>query len=165
MVERYSLVRHRVTAFGQNDVAEEIVVGECRYRGRRPSTTSAIASDDGGAYIRDSQVSYSRCWLLTKVNYETPPVIITDFVLYSTWIALAGSIGIVLPSGGSVSFLYGFIFCVLCNFALAASLGELAAIWPTAGGQYHFVYALCTERWKKSMVREFRHVNLTVLNS
>lgn len=70
---------------------------------------------------------------------------------HSTWIALAGSIGLVLPSGGSVSFLYGFIFCVLCNLALAASLGEMAAIWPTAGGQYHFVYALSTDSWKKSM--------------
>ncbi|KAI0454355.1 choline transport protein [Xylaria acuta] len=73
------------------------------------------------------------------------------FAILNTWIALAGSIGLVLPSGGSVAFLYGFIFCVLCNFALAASLGELAAIWPTAGGQYHFVYALCTDKWKKSM--------------
>ncbi|KAI8629942.1 choline transport protein [Xylariaceae sp. FL1651] len=73
------------------------------------------------------------------------------FAILNTWIALAGSIGLVLPSGGSVSFLYGFIFCVLCNLALAASLGELAAIWPTAGGQYHFVYALCTDTWKKSM--------------
>ncbi|KAI1637028.1 amino acid/polyamine transporter I [Biscogniauxia mediterranea] len=73
------------------------------------------------------------------------------FAILNTWIALAGSIGLVLPSGGSVSFLYGFIFCVLCNLALAASLGELAAIWPTAGGQYHFVYALSTERWKKPL--------------
>ncbi|KAI1778092.1 amino acid transporter [Hypoxylon cercidicola] len=73
------------------------------------------------------------------------------FAILNTWIALAGSIGLVLPSGGSVSFLYGFVFCVLCNLALAASLGELAAIWPTAGGQYHFVYALCTDAWKKSM--------------
>ncbi|KAI0156971.1 choline transport protein [Xylariaceae sp. FL1272] len=73
------------------------------------------------------------------------------FAILNTWIALAGSIGLVLPSGGSVSFLYGFIFTVLCNLALAASLGEMAAIWPTAGGQYHFVYALCTDKWKKSM--------------
>ncbi|KAI0017029.1 choline transport protein [Xylariomycetidae sp. FL0641] len=73
------------------------------------------------------------------------------FAILNTWIALAGSIGLVLPSGSSVSFLYGFVFCVLCNLALAASLGELAAIWPTAGGQYHFVYALSTDRWKRSM--------------
>lgn len=72
--------------------------------------------------------------------------------LHSTWIALAGSIGLVLPSGSSVALLYGFIFCVMCCFCVAASLGELSAIWPTAGGQYHFVYALCTERWRKPMV-------------
>jgi choline transport protein len=58
----------------------------------------------------------------------------------STWIALAGSLGIVLPSGGSVAFLYGFIFCVLCNLCLGASLGEMASVLPTAGGQYHFTY-------------------------
>ncbi|KAL2686829.1 hypothetical protein Neosp_004371 [[Neocosmospora] mangrovei] len=73
------------------------------------------------------------------------------FAILNTWIALAGSIGLVLPSGGAVSLVYGFIFCVICNFALTASLGEMAAIWPTAGGQYHFVFALCTERWKRVM--------------
>ncbi|CRK05832.1 hypothetical protein BN1723_001636 [Verticillium longisporum] len=73
------------------------------------------------------------------------------FAILNTWIALAGSIGLVLPSGGPVSLLYGFVFCVMCNFALTASLGELAAIWPTAGGQYHFVYALCSTKWKRVM--------------
>ncbi|KAL7932848.1 amino acid transporter-like protein [Trichoderma chlorosporum] len=73
------------------------------------------------------------------------------FAILNTWIALAGSIGLVLPSGSSVALLYGFIFCVLCCFCVAASLGELSSIWPTAGGQYHFVYALCTERWRKPM--------------
>ncbi|KAH7017122.1 amino acid/polyamine transporter I [Ilyonectria destructans] len=73
------------------------------------------------------------------------------FAILNTWIALAGSIGLILPSGGSVSLLYGFLFCVLCNFALTASLGEMAAIWPTSGGQYHFVYALCTDKWNRLM--------------
>ncbi|KAF8866182.1 choline transport protein [Acephala macrosclerotiorum] len=73
------------------------------------------------------------------------------FAVLNTWIALAGSIGIVIPSGGSVAFLYGFIFCVLCNLCLAASLGELASAWPAAGGQYHYAYALASEKWKKSI--------------
>lgn len=70
----------------------------------------------------------------------------------STWIALAGSIGLILPSGGSVAFLYGFIFCVACCLCVAASLGEMSAIWPTAGGQYHFVFALCSEKTKYPVV-------------
>ncbi|KAM0741843.1 hypothetical protein ACQRIT_004700 [Beauveria bassiana] len=71
------------------------------------------------------------------------------FAILNTWIALAGSIGLILPSGGSVAFLYGFLLCLVCSFCVAASLGELAAIWPAAGGQYHYVFALCTEKWRK----------------
>ncbi|KAM0289403.1 hypothetical protein ACHAO9_006056 [Fusarium lateritium] len=82
---------------------------------------------------------------------STLTMVAMAFAILNTWIALAGSIAYILPSGGSVSFIYGFVFCVICNLALAASLGELAAIWPTAGGQYHFMYALCTPRWKRSM--------------
>jgi amino acid transporter len=58
-----------------------------------------------------------------------------------------------MPSGGSVSFVYGFIFCIICNICLSASVGELASLWPTAGGQYHYAYAMATKKWKKSMVR------------
>ncbi|KAH6975734.1 amino acid/polyamine transporter I [Ilyonectria destructans] len=73
------------------------------------------------------------------------------FAVLNTWIALGGTIGLVLPSGGPVALLYGFIFCVLCNYALVSSMGELTAIWPFAGGQYHYVYALCSERWKRPL--------------
>lgn len=74
-------------------------------------------------------------------------------VVISTWISLAGSLGLVMPSGGSVSFVYGFILCIICNICLSASVGELASLWPTAGGQYHYAYAMATKKWKKSMVR------------
>lgn len=57
-----------------------------------------------------------------------------------------------MPSGGSVAFLYGFIFCVICNLCMSASLAEMSSIWPTAGGQYHWAYALSTDEWRISMV-------------
>ncbi|KFY50299.1 hypothetical protein V496_09408 [Pseudogymnoascus sp. VKM F-4515 (FW-2607)] len=82
-------------------------------------------------------------------RFSTLSTVAMAFAILNTWIALAGSIGLILPSGSSVVFLYGFIFCVLCCFCVAASLGELSSIWPTAGGQYHFVFALCTDKWKK----------------
>ncbi|KAH7182435.1 amino acid/polyamine transporter I [Fusarium flagelliforme] len=82
---------------------------------------------------------------------STLTMVAMAFAILNTWIALAGVMAYILPSGGQVSFIYGFIVCVFCNLALAASLGELAALWPTAGGQYHFMYALCTPRWKRPM--------------
>jgi choline transport protein len=65
-----------------------------------------------------------------------------------------------MPSGGSVSFVYGFIFCVICNICLSASVGELASLWPTAGGQYHYAYAMASDKWKKSMVSDMLPVGL-----
>ncbi|KAF4946103.1 hypothetical protein FSARC_14273 [Fusarium sarcochroum] len=73
------------------------------------------------------------------------------FAILNTWISLAGSLGLVMPSGGSVSFVYGFIFCVICNICLSASVGELASLYPTAGGQYHYSFALSTKKWKSLM--------------
>ncbi|KUJ22950.1 amino acid permease [Mollisia scopiformis] len=84
-------------------------------------------------------------------SFSKLSMVAMTFAILNTWIALAGSIGIVMPSGSSVAFLYGFIFCVLCNLCLAASLGELASAWPTAGGQYHYAHALAKENWKKSI--------------
>ncbi|KAJ1335027.1 choline transport protein [Microdochium nivale] len=65
-------------------------------------------------------------------------LVVMAFANLNTWIALAGSMGLVLPFGVPVVFLYDLIFCVACNFALVISQGEFAAIWPTASGQYHF---------------------------
>ncbi|KAM0716361.1 hypothetical protein Q7P37_007806 [Cladosporium fusiforme] len=73
------------------------------------------------------------------------------FAILNTWIVLASTLAIVLPAGGPVAFFYGFFFCVLCNFCIAASLGEMASVWPTAGGQYHYAYFLSTEKWRCSM--------------
>ncbi|KAK5047323.1 hypothetical protein LTR84_006845 [Exophiala bonariae] len=82
------------------------------------------------------------------------------FGILNTWICLAGSLGIVMPSGGSVAFFYGFIFCVLCNLCLSASVGELSSIWPTAGGQYHYTYALCNDNWKMLMSFSVGWINI-----
>lgn len=56
-----------------------------------------------------------------------------------------------------MSFVYGFIFCVICNIALSASVGELASLYPTAGGQYHYAYALSTKKWRKLTVNPTSH--------
>ncbi|RGP73097.1 hypothetical protein FLONG3_6412 [Fusarium longipes] len=66
------------------------------------------------------------------------------FAILNTWICLAGSLSIVLPSGGSVAFF----------------LGELTAIWPTAGGQYHFQWALTAEKWRKVMSFAVGYINI-----
>ncbi|KAF2851897.1 amino acid permease [Plenodomus tracheiphilus IPT5] len=62
--------------------------------------------------------------------------------LMATWEALATVVATALTTGGAPCLFFNFLMSVICTIAIALSLGEIASIWPTAGGQYHWVAAL-----------------------
>ncbi|TWU77414.1 hypothetical protein ED733_006447 [Metarhizium rileyi] len=63
--------------------------------------------------------------------------------LMATWEATSTVIATALVSGGSPCLFYNYILSFMFSICVAASLGEIASIYPTAGGQYHWVAALC----------------------
>ncbi|ERF74098.1 hypothetical protein EPUS_06367 [Endocarpon pusillum Z07020] len=65
----------------------------------------------------------------------------------ATWEPLAALLQGGLNNGGPVSLIYGFVLCFCGTLATAASLGELASMAPTSGGQYHWVSLLATGKW------------------
>lgn len=65
----------------------------------------------------------------------------------ATWEPLAALLQGGLLNGGPVSLVYGFLFCFIGTLATAASLGELASMAPTSGGQYHWVSILTPPKW------------------
>jgi choline transport protein len=54
-----------------------------------------------------------------------------------------------LLNGGPVALVYGFILCFFGSLATSASIAELASIFPTASGQYHFVALLSPRPYRK----------------
>jgi choline transport protein len=64
-----------------------------------------------------------------------------------TWEAVFFSSFTGLLNGGPPTLIYGFIFCWLGTFSVAASLAEMASFAPTAGGQYHWVSMLAPKRY------------------
>ncbi|EHA23151.1 hypothetical protein ASPNIDRAFT_124601, partial [Aspergillus niger ATCC 1015] len=73
-------------------------------------------------------------------------------VLMSTWEALSRysptTMSSGLVSGGPVSLIYGFILAIVGSMATAASLGEMVSMYPTAGGQYHFIAKFAPDKWQ-----------------
>lgn len=63
--------------------------------------------------------------------------------LMATWEALSSVVAPALVSGGAPCLFYNLILSTVCTVCIASSLGEIASIYPTAGGQYHWVAALC----------------------
>jgi choline transport protein len=46
------------------------------------------------------------------------------FAILNSWTALAASLSLALPSGGSISVIWGLVVAGICNLSLAASLAE-----------------------------------------
>ncbi|KAK9425937.1 putative Amino acid permease [Seiridium unicorne] len=62
--------------------------------------------------------------------------------LMATWEALSAVLSSAIVAGGAPCLFYNYVLSFLCTIAITCSLGEIASIYPTAGGQYHWVAAL-----------------------
>ncbi|GAA5939946.1 uncharacterized protein JCM15063_004352 [Sporobolomyces koalae] len=60
------------------------------------------------------------------------------YAILNSWVAMAASLSLSLPSGGPVATLWGLVVSFLGNLATAASLAEIAHVYPTSGGPYHW---------------------------
>ncbi|SCO08417.1 related to HNM1-Choline permease [Fusarium fujikuroi] len=76
-------------------------------------------------------------------------IIAIAFNIPNSWVAIAASLSTALAAGSTVSLIYGtFVSCVFYACA-AVTLAELASVYPTAGGQYHFTSILAPERYNR----------------
>ena len=59
-----------------------------------------------------------------------------------TWEAIFFANATAMLNGGPPTLFWGFVFAFCGALTTAASLAELASIWPTSGGQYHWTAML-----------------------
>ncbi|PPJ60911.1 hypothetical protein CBER1_06226 [Cercospora berteroae] len=66
--------------------------------------------------------------------------------LMATWEALATVVASALNNGGPPCLFYNYIISFLGTLALAASMAEMASMYPTAGAQYYWVAMLAPSK-------------------
>ncbi|KAL4790584.1 amino acid/polyamine transporter I [Aspergillus venezuelensis] len=86
-----------------------------------------------------------------KKGFSRLTILSMTVILMATWEALSSTMVSGLVSGGPVSLVYGFLLAVVGSLTTAASLGELASMYPTAGGQYHFTAKLAPEKLRNTL--------------
>lgn len=79
-------------------------------------------------------------------------IISAAFNLLSSWLVVAATMILGLSHGGSVTVVYGLVIVLIMYGAVALSLSEMAARYPTAGGQYHWTALLAPENTKRALV-------------
>ncbi|KAH8900743.1 putative choline transport protein [Thozetella sp. PMI_491] len=77
-----------------------------------------------------------------RKNIGPITMIAVCFNICNSWAGLSGSMQLALYQGGPAAILYGMIISASLYMAVALTLGELASVYPTAGGQYHFASIL-----------------------
>ena len=73
------------------------------------------------------------------------------FNICNSWAGLSASFQLALLQGGPATLLYGMMVTGSAYMAIAITIGELASVYPTAGGQYHFVSILAPKRFNRGL--------------
>ncbi|KAM0755145.1 amino acid transporter [Meredithblackwellia eburnea MCA 4105] len=69
------------------------------------------------------------------------------YTILNSWTAMAASLSVALPSGGPVAVLWGIVPAMIGNLANALSMAEMAHVYPSSGGQYHWSALLSPPDW------------------
>ncbi|OQD61213.1 hypothetical protein PENPOL_c018G10042 [Penicillium polonicum] len=69
-------------------------------------------------------------------------IVCLQISLMATWEALSSVVGTALTNGGAPCLFYNYIITLIGTMFVVLSLSEIASIYPTAGGQYHWVHCL-----------------------
>lgn len=86
-----------------------------------------------------------------KRKFSILNIISVGYNISNSWIAIATSFAIAIQSGGAVSLLYGIITVAATMACTGLTLAELASVYPTAGGQYHFTSILAGRKWSRGL--------------
>ncbi|KAJ5902096.1 hypothetical protein N7495_002624 [Penicillium taxi] len=74
-----------------------------------------------------------------------------SFAIMAAPYGLSTTLYITLNDGLSVTIIWGWVFVTLVSIAIAASLAEICAVYPTAGGVYHWSAMLASREWAPIM--------------
>lgn len=82
-------------------------------------------------------------------NRSTLQVAFMSFVLASIPYGLATTFFYPLVGGGPVNIIWGWLIVSLIILCVAASLGEITSVYPTAGGVYYQAFMLSPQRYQR----------------
>ena len=84
-------------------------------------------------------------------NLSMMSILGLSFAIMAAPFGLSTTLYITLADGLSVTIIWGWVFVTLISIAIAASLAEICAVYPTAGGVYYWSAMLSTRRWAPLM--------------
>ncbi|KAF2819849.1 amino acid transporter [Ophiobolus disseminans] len=112
-----------------------------RYPTTRAGTTQDLSHQLVGLHVQ-SETARAMSGLET---------ISAGWVMCNSWAGIAATFALSIAQGGPVILIYGPIIMFVLVGSCALSLAELASVYPTAGGQYHWTSILAPKAWSRGL--------------
>ncbi|KAH7165667.1 amino acid/polyamine transporter I [Dactylonectria macrodidyma] len=87
----------------------------------------------------------------TKRDLSLISIVALGWNICNSWAAIGATMSLSIASGGPVTLLYGLLLIVVLNGSAAATMAEIASVYPTAGGQYHWTGILAPKKWSRGL--------------
>ncbi|OCL07545.1 hypothetical protein AOQ84DRAFT_440128 [Glonium stellatum] len=81
-------------------------------------------------------------------------IIALGWDICNSWVGVAATMALSIASGGSVTLVYGIIVILVTVGCSAATLSEIASVYPTAGGQYHWTSILSPKAVSRGLLND-----------
>ncbi|CAA9957250.1 Amino acidpolyamine transporter I [Pyrenophora teres f. maculata] len=78
-------------------------------------------------------------------------IISAGWCICNSWAGISATFALAIAQGGPTTLIYGPIVIVVLVGSCALTLAELASVYPTAGGQYHWTSILAPQRWSRGL--------------
>ncbi|KAL2808544.1 amino acid/polyamine transporter I [Aspergillus granulosus] len=123
----------------------------------KQSKSSTAKPNNAAANILDAEMAKGEIGFASQLDmpmkrkFNILSIIAVGYNISNSWVAIAASFAIAIQSGGAVSLLYGIILVTFAMLCTGVTLAELASVYPTAGGQYHFTSILASRRWSRGL--------------
>ncbi|KAJ4289544.1 hypothetical protein N0V90_010873 [Kalmusia sp. IMI 367209] len=108
------------------------------------SITNRHGSVDAGADAQLAKMGYQS---ELPRNLSMLSVLGLSFAIMAVPFGLSTTLYITLTDGQSVTILWGWVLVSLISLSIAASLAEICAVYPTAGGVYYWSAMLSTRKY------------------
>ncbi|KAK5203023.1 hypothetical protein LTR41_011247 [Exophiala xenobiotica] len=85
-----------------------------------------------------------------KNHFSIWSIISLAFTTTNSWMAFSSSLGVPLAAGGGPVAIYGLVCAAIVLGTVGTGLAEMASAFPTAGGQYHYIYMLWSPMYRNA---------------
>ncbi|KAL5443085.1 hypothetical protein PMIN07_010673 [Paraphaeosphaeria minitans] len=111
---------------------------------RKGSVAGRKGSVDGAAEAQLAKMGYQS---ELPRNLSMLSVLGLSFAIMAVPFGLSTTLYITLTDGQSVTILWGWVLVSIISLSIAASLAEICAVYPTAGGVYYWSAMLSTRKY------------------